>query len=61
MDKLIPFLNALSWTVIIINIVVWVITLWLYKTAHSLKYRYTFHLNWMDALSVIAICWLVST
>lgn len=62
MDKLIPFLNALSWTVIIINTLVWVIAIWAYWTVHPLRQRYArFTFNWMDVLAVLAICWLVST
>ena len=62
MDKLIPFLTALSWTVIIINTVVWGIAFYNFtKMPVARRKGIVYEFDWMDVLTVAAICWLVST
>ena len=62
MDKLIPFLNALSWTMIIINTMVWGISFYHFtKMTEAQRRAATYKLDWMDALSITGFCWLVST
>ena len=62
MDKFIPFLNALSWMVIIIALLVWVVTIRHYLSMPPAWQRLaTFKFGALDLLAVIAICWLVTT
>ena len=62
MDKLIPFLTALSWTVIIINSVVWGITFYNFtKMSAARRNGIVYEFDWMDALTIAGFCWLVST
>lgn len=62
MDKLIPFLNAVSWTVIIINTVVWGISFYHFTKMSVIERHYAaYKFDWMDALTIAGFCWLVST
>lgn len=62
MDKFISFLTALSWTVIIINTLVWGIAFHNFTKMSAAHRRIiTYKFDWMDVLTIAGFCWLIAT
>lgn len=54
MDKLYNFLTVLSFAILMLNAACWLVSI---NKARRLRY-YRFRLDWLDAASIIALCWL---